>query len=129
MGFKNKNSNWALKHYLQNYHQVATAMDSHLSSLGWSPTNPRMVTHQKEKLQTWNLELKINLKTAKKWNQKSQKSRKCLQYDTWYMLPDNVPFKLIHLIWYFSCDTRYLLPDVYYETLVNRFVLLVCDTW
>ena len=53
-------------------------------------------------------------------------------------------FKLIHYIWYFSCgDTRYLLPDIYYETLVNRFVLpgaynrillttyldLVPDTW
>ena len=23
-------------------------MDGHLPSLGWSPTNPRMVTHQKE---------------------------------------------------------------------------------
>ena len=41
-------SNWALRHYLQKYHQVATAMHSHLSTLGWSPTNPRMVTHQKE---------------------------------------------------------------------------------
>ena len=28
--------------------QVATAMHSHLSSLGWSPTNPKMVTHQKK---------------------------------------------------------------------------------
>ena len=41
-------SNLALKHYLQNYHQVASAMHSHLSSLGWSPTNSKMVTHQKD---------------------------------------------------------------------------------
>ena len=33
-------------------------MHSHLSSLGWSPTNPRMVTHQKEvyyRLGIWQL--------------------------------------------------------------------------
>ena len=53
-------SNWALKHYLQNYHQVTTAMHSHLLSLWWSPTNPRMVTHQKEvyyRLKIWQLNL------------------------------------------------------------------------
>ena len=32
-------------------------------------------------------------------------------------------FKQIHFIWYFSCDTRYLLPDICYETLVNKFGL------
>ena len=33
-------------------------MHSHLSSLGWSPTNPRMVIHQKEvyyRLEIWHL--------------------------------------------------------------------------
>ena len=35
-------------------------MDGHLPSLGWSPINPRMVTHQKEvyyRLGIWHLDL------------------------------------------------------------------------
>ena len=35
-------------------------MDGHLPSLGWSSTNPRMVTHQKEvyyRLGIWHLDL------------------------------------------------------------------------
>ena len=32
--------------YSQNERQVTTAMDGHLPSLGGSPTNPRMVSHQ-----------------------------------------------------------------------------------
>ena len=38
--------NLALKFNSQNKSQVSTSMDGHLPSLGWSPTNPRMVTHQ-----------------------------------------------------------------------------------
>ena len=44
---------------------MTTAMDGHLPSLGWSPTNPRMVTHQKEvyyKLGIWHLDLNQKLK-------------------------------------------------------------------
>ena len=39
---------------------MTTAMNDHLPSLGWSPTNPRMVTNQKEvyyKLGIWHLDL------------------------------------------------------------------------
>ena len=35
-------------------------MDGHISTLGWSPTNPRMVTHQKEVYKRegiWHLDL------------------------------------------------------------------------
>ena len=32
----------------QNESKVSTSMDGHLPSIGWLPTNPRMVTHQKE---------------------------------------------------------------------------------
>ena len=38
--------NLAITHYSQNEHQVTTAMDGHLPSLGGSPANPSMVTHQ-----------------------------------------------------------------------------------
>ena len=44
-------SNLALRLNSQNQIQLTTAMDgqlSMLSSLGWSATNPRMVTHQKK---------------------------------------------------------------------------------
>ena len=40
--------NLALRLQSQNQHQVTTAMDGHLPCLGWSPTNPTLVTHQKE---------------------------------------------------------------------------------
>ena len=36
--------NLALRLNSQNYDQVTTVMDGHLPSLGWSPTNPSMVT-------------------------------------------------------------------------------------
>ena len=39
---------------------MTTAMNDHLPSLGWSPTNPRMVNNQKEvyyKLGIWHLDL------------------------------------------------------------------------
>ena len=62
--------NLALTLYLQNYHQVTTAMDDHLPSLGGSPLNPKMVTHQPKDgqppegsvLQTWNLALTLSSK-------------------------------------------------------------------
>ena len=41
---------WYLAHRLksQNKHQGRTTKDGHLPYLGWSPTNQKMVTHQKE---------------------------------------------------------------------------------
>ena len=48
----------------QNYIQMTLAMDGYLPSLGWSPTNPRMVTHQKEvnyKLGIWHLDCHTRL--------------------------------------------------------------------
>ena len=51
-----------------NYSQVATAMDGHLLFLGWSPTNPRMVTHQKELLYTLEIRhLDITHQTKARW--------------------------------------------------------------
>ena len=40
--------NLALEFFSQNEIQVTASMDGHLLSLGLSPTNPWMVTHQKE---------------------------------------------------------------------------------
>ena len=58
----------ALRLNSKNYDQVTTARDGHLSFLGWSPTNLRMVTHQLKDghppegrmLQNRNLALKLN---------------------------------------------------------------------
>ena len=52
--------NLVLRLNSQNLYQVTTSMDGHLPSLGWSPTNPRMVNNQKEvyyKLGIWHLDL------------------------------------------------------------------------
>ena len=41
-------------------------MDGHLSILGWTYTNPRIVTHQKEvnyRLRIWHLDLTYKTKT------------------------------------------------------------------
>ena len=43
-----QNWNMVLRLDSENKSQVITAMDGPLPSLGWSPTNPRMVTLQKE---------------------------------------------------------------------------------
>ena len=43
-----KTGNLAFTLYSQKLQRMITAMDGHLPSLGWSPTNLRMVTHQKE---------------------------------------------------------------------------------
>ena len=40
--------NSALRLNSQNKDQVTTARNGHLSSRGWSPSNPRMVTHHKD---------------------------------------------------------------------------------
>ena len=52
--------NLALEFNSQNGSQVLTSMDGHLPSLGWSPTNPWMVTHRKEvyyRHEIWHLNL------------------------------------------------------------------------
>ena len=43
-----KTGNFALRLETQNEHLVTTVMDGQPKFLGGSPTNPRMVTHQKE---------------------------------------------------------------------------------
>ena len=47
---------------------MTTAIDGHLSLLGWSPTNPRMVTHQKEVYYRHGIwQLHITHKTNTRW--------------------------------------------------------------
>ena len=58
--------NLALRLISQNYDQVTTARNGQLPSLGWSPTNPRMVTLHKEvyyRLGIWHLDLPHKTKT------------------------------------------------------------------
>ena len=58
--------NLALRLNSQNQNKVTTAKYGHLPSLGWSPTNPRMVTHQKyiyKRLGIWNLDFTHKTKT------------------------------------------------------------------
>ena len=61
-----QNRNLALRLNSQDKDQVQTARNVHLPSLGWSPTNPRMVTLQKEvyyRLGIWYLDLTHKTKT------------------------------------------------------------------
>ena len=58
--------NLALRLNSQNKDQVTTARNGHLSSRVWSPTNLRMVTHQKDvycRLGIWHLDLTQKTKT------------------------------------------------------------------
>ena len=60
--------NLALRLNSQNKDQVTTAMDGHLPFLGWSPANPRMVTHRNEvdyRCGIWDIHLTHKTKT--KW--------------------------------------------------------------
>ena len=61
-----KTQNLTLRLISQNQDQVTTVMDGHLPSLGGSPTNPRVVTHQKEvfyRFDIWLLDLIHKTKT------------------------------------------------------------------
>ena len=58
---------------------MTTARTGHLSSRGWSPTNPKIVTYQKDiyyRLGIWNLDLmhRINPNVENRW--------KMMEFDT-----------------------------------------------
>ena len=58
--------NFAFRFNTHNKSQVSTSMYGHLPSFGWSHTNPRMVTYQKNInyiLEIWHLDLTYKTKT------------------------------------------------------------------
>ena len=62
--------------YSQNERQVTTAMDGHLPSLGGSPTNPRMVSHQPKDGQP----------PTQGWSPTRRKCTKDLEFGTYTLL-------------------------------------------